>query len=108
MARDFAVSFYHSRAWKHARAAYLRKPVDTPWGVVPPGMCERCYARGELVPAVVVHHVTHISPQNVGDPSVTLDESNFQRLCVDCHAAVHSGNERPRVAFDEHGNVIRR
>jgi predicted HNH restriction endonuclease len=52
--------------------------------------------------------VRHITPENINDPYVTLDERNFQRLCVDCHAAVHSGCERPRVAFDEMGNVVRR
>lgn len=108
MARDFAVGFYHSKAWKRARAAYMSKTLDSPWGKIPPMLCERCYANGETKPAVVVHHIRHISPSNINDPSVTLSEDNFQRLCVDCHAAVHSGVERPRVAFDAQGNVIRR
>lgn len=86
----------------------MAKPVDTPFGVVPPGMCELCYANGDVVPAKVVHHKVHLTPQNIGDPHVTLSFSNFQRLCQDCHALVHSGQERPRAAFDEHGNVIRR
>ena len=80
-------------------------------GRVPPGMCERCYAHGALVPAKVVHHITPISEDNVDDPNVTLNLDNLMRLCQDCHAVVHSSNKdavRPRVAFDEHGNVIRR
>ena len=107
MAREFAVAFYHSGAWKRAREAYMKKVVDSPWGKVPPYVCERCFAQGETTAATVVHHVRHITPENINDPYVTLDERNFQRLCVDCHAAVHSGCERPRVAFDEMGNVVR-
>ncbi len=108
MARDFAVAFYHSPAWLHNRKAYMEMVVDTPFGLVPPGMCERCFERGELVPAKVVHHKIHLSPDNISDPSVTLGFDNFQRLCQDCHAAVHKGCEAPRVAFDEFGNVVRR
>jgi len=107
MARDFAKSFYKSSAWLRNRKLYMQQPVDTPFGIVPPYMCERCYANGELVPAKVVHHVTHLSPQNINDPNVTLSFANFQRLCQDCHAIVHSGQEPTRAVFDASGNVIR-
>lgn len=111
MARDFALVFYHSMPWRRAQAAYMRKPIDTPFGIVPPYLCERCYEKGQLKPAKVVHHKTFLTPQNINDPFVTLCPDNFMRLCQDCHAAVHSsGNDDAdrRVAFDEYGNVIRR
>lgn len=108
MAQDWAVAFYHSPAWLRNRKIYMERAIDTPFGIVPPQMCERCYANGELVPAKVVHHVTWLTPENINDPHVTLSFDNFQRLCQDCHAAVHSGYERPRVDFDENGNVVRR
>lgn len=132
MAQDFATAFYHSPAWRKNRARYLQAVVDTyghvlkarsdgtyfyfdergkitdvlSFNVVPPGMCERCFARGELTPAKVVHHIVHITPDNINDPKVTLAYDNFQRLCQDCHAFVHSGQEEPRVSFDEDGNII--
>lgn len=108
MSREFATAFYHSPAWLHNRKAYMEMPIDTAFGIVPPGMCERCYERGDLVPAKVVHHKIHLSTQNINDPKVTLGFDNFMRLCQDCHAAVHKGYDPPRVAFDEHGNVVRR
>lgn len=86
----------------------MRLPIDSPWGIIPPLMCERCYEAGKLVPAKVVHHKVHLSPQNINDPNITLSFDNFQRLCQDCHAAVHSGQEPMRMSFDEHGNVVRR
>ena len=133
MSQEFATAFYHSSAWETTRAAYMSSVVDTyghvlsaradgsyfyfdergritdvlPFNVVPPGMCERCFARGELKPAKLVHHIRHLTPENINDPEVTLDFSNFQRLCQDCHAFVHSGQEEPRVSFDEDGGAIR-
>lgn len=85
----------------------MAKVIDTPFGLIPPNMCERCYEQGKLVPAKVVHHKTILTPENINDPHVTLSFSNFQRLCQDCHAAVHAGHEPTRAIFDEYGNVIR-
>jgi len=108
VAQDWAVAFYHSKAWLHNREAYMTKPIDTPFGIVPPGLCERCYAQGTRRPAKIVHHVIHLTPYNINDPHITLSFDNFQRLCQDCHAAVHSGEEETRAAFDANGNVVRR
>ena len=69
-------------------------------------MCERCFENGELVPAKVVHHRIHLTPQNINDPHVTLSYDNMQRLCQECHASVHSGQRKPRVTFDENGKLI--
>lgn len=86
----------------------MKMTLDTPFGLIPPMMCERCYEQGRLRPAKVVHHVTHLTPQNISDPHVALSYDNFQRLCQDCHAAVHTGYEPPRYTFDAEGNVIAR
>ena len=104
MAREFARAFYKSAAWLKARDAYIRS-VD--------GLCERCLERGRLVPGAIVHHRVHLTPDNVGDPDVTLSFDNLEYVCRDCHAAEHPeiyGRDRPdgpRVAFDEDGNVVR-
>lgn len=108
MAQDWAVAFYHSPAWLHNRKAYMGKPVDTPFGIVPPGLCERCYSLGIMRPAKVVHHKTHLNPDNISDPRVALSFDNFQRLCQDCHAYVHTGYEPPRYTFDADGNILPR
>lgn len=108
VAQDWAVAFYHSPAWRRNRRAYLERVIDTPYGLVPPMMCERCYANGKLVPAKVVHHVIHLTPQNIDDPHVSLSFDNFQRLCQDCHAFVHTGYEPPRYTFDSDGNLVER
>lgn len=136
MARDFAKSLYHSPMWLKNRKTYMSLYVDlaghriytrtksngeteyywvddggydiavSPDRIVPPGLCELCFSRGIYKPAKLVHHIIHVSPENVDDPHITLNYDNFQRLCQDCHAEVHRGTPESRVTFDEHGNVV--
>lgn len=109
MARDFARAFYHSGAWKRVRKAYMALPLQSPYGVVPPGMCERCFARGVLRPADTIHHITHLSPANINNPKYTLSYSNLMRVCRDCHAELHSGTSNlppSRTFFGPNGEVL--
>lgn len=105
MSREFARAFYHSKAWKTTRDAYMRAGR---------GLCEPCLAAGKYVQAEIVHHKVHLTPENVDDPEITLNENNLERVCRDCHARAHPevyglDEEQPlRVGFDENGNVVRR
>ena len=104
----FAKPFYKSKAWQDVRGYVMDRAH---------GLCERCAARGELVPAEVVHHTTPLTPENVGDPEISLNPERLQALCHDCHTEVHQAlgigamngkkAQEPRVRFDEEGNVIR-
>lgn len=108
MAQSWAVDFYHSKQWVDTRMAYMSLPIQTDHGVCPPGMCERCFEMGKLTSANTVHHIEWLTPSTIDDTHKTLDFSNLMRVCMDCHAAIHAGipAEKPRVAFDEEGNVI--
>ena len=134
VAQPFAYDFYHSRSWERTRSAYLNTLLDTsgnvlvstdvdgktvyvrqddasrtpvPYGiVVPPGMCERCFRMGEYTPATLVHHIRHLTPENIDDVSVALDFANLMRVCADCHAYLHSDRSGRRVTFDDAGNVV--
>lgn len=104
MARDFAVAFYHSKAWKDTREAYMRSHQS---------LCEPCLRRGVCKPAAIVHHKVHLTPENISDPSIALSFDNLELVCRDCHAAEHPEiygvrNDTCRVAFDDMGNVIRK
>ena len=104
VARDFSYAFYNSQRWKDTRNAYMRMGR---------GLCEPCLAAGRYTPAVIVHHKVHLTPENIGDPSITLSFDNLERVCRDCHAAEHPeiyGGEtecKMRVGFDADGNVVR-
>lgn len=98
MAREFARAFYSSRRWKNCRAAYL-KSVG--------GLCERCYRKGLIVPATMVHHSVYLSERNINNPHVTLNWNNLEALCDACHAAEHEQNmQKRRFYVDKQGNVI--
>ncbi len=134
MAQDFSRRLYHSAAWRRNSKNYINAILDTSGhvlvsmteggrtfycrrddplhvpvpnsSVVPPGVCERCFMMGELTPATLVHHKVHLTPKNVNDPKVALSYDNFQRLCQDCHAFVHSGQTDMRAEFDESGSIV--
>ena len=67
-------------------------------------------------PAEEVHHIEHLSPKNIDDPSVTLNMSNLMSLCRACHFEEHRGehgkgreaNEGYEYTFDENGMLIRK
>lgn len=109
VARDFSRHVYHSARWAAIRDLAMKREVTTQ-GFVPSGMCELCFSHGLYRPAKVVHHIVHITPENVDDPGVTLNADNLMRLCQDCHAAVHSSADYDgpsRYHFDEAGNIVR-
>lgn len=97
MAREFAEPFYKSKAWQDCRSAYI-KSVG--------GLCEDCLARGIYRPGVIVHHINHLTPENIIDPSVALSWSNLRYVCRDCHATEHRHVKARRYTIDECGKVI--
>ena len=73
--QQYAETFYKSFAWQQCRDSYARSVGY---------LCEECGAAGEIV-----HHIKHITPDNINDPNITLGFDNLQLLCRDCHAKKH-------------------
>ena len=94
--KPWAKEFYQSVTWHNCRAAYI-KSVG--------GLCERCLKRGLYVPGVIVHHKTHLTPGNIGDPTISCSFDNLELLCRDCHADEHQRVKR-RYRIDEGGRVV--
>lgn len=92
--KGFADTFYTSTAWKKCARGYRRSVGD---------LCEKCRARGLIVPAEEVHHKIHLTPQNITRPEIALNWQNLVALCKDCHIKVHRGEKRWTVDAD--GNV---
>ena len=107
--------FYTSKKWRNLRDTYA-KSQDY--------ICERCfrpcykksdkeYKRlkelGEDVVFGIVHHKEHLTDTNYQDPSISMEWSNLELLCIKCHNKEHntSTNEvREDVKFDEQGRII--
>ncbi|WP_461213859.1 HNH endonuclease signature motif containing protein [Lacticaseibacillus sp. GG6-2] len=98
--REISEPFYHSKAWRQCRAAYIDSVG---------GLCERCLKRGIIKPGYIVHHKHYITKDNINDPNVTLNWDNLEYLCFDCHQQEHFekvGVLRPDVQFDATGQLV--
>lgn len=95
--KEFARPFYNSRSWLETRAAYA---ASVGW------LCEDCLERGIYTPGKVVHHIEHLTPENIGDPQVTLNWKNLRLVCQDCHAEEHRRGAGLRYAVGPGGEVI--
>lgn len=80
MAQDFSRAFYNSAAWKACRESYKRSKG---------GLCEDCLKQGRITAGAEVHHIKALTPDNIGNPNITLNWDNLCLLCKDCHAKRH-------------------
>ena len=85
--------FYSSIQWQHTRDYIFRRDK---------GLCQDCLDKGRITPAEEVHHIIPITPENITDPSVTLNEENLISLCKECHKARHGARDY-RYTVDEFG-----
>ena len=109
MSRQFSKQFYDSAQWERVRTGVLMRDRY---------MCTRCGR-----PAEEVHHIKHLTPENINDPNVSLNPNNLTSLCRDCHFEEHR-NDRARghtrdgreidhreveegFMFDENGQLVR-
>ena len=83
--------FYFTNAWKECRKAYFKKVG---------GLCEKCKAKGLIVPAEIIHHKVHLNAENVKDPSIALNFDNLVAECRTCHGAEHGRPKRYHIAED--------
>lgn len=96
MAKPFARKFYASAQWKRTQEAVMKAHNY---------VCQRCGR-----PAKIVHHKTWLTPDNINDPNITLDWSNLEPLCQDCHNAEHQqngGDTAQGLTFDTTGHLIK-
>lgn len=99
MAKDFAKAFYRSRAWIDCKRAYAASVG---------GLCEECRAKGKIEPGVIVHHIVHLNPQNIGDPTISLAFSNLKLLCHACHDKTHGYGPSKSYKFLPDGTIVPR
>lgn len=93
--KEYAKRLYKSKAWQRCRDRYAASVG---------GLCERCRASGRITPGEIVHHKIYISPENVSDPTVTLNFNNLELLCREHHAEEHE-RKKKRYKVDEYGRV---
>ena len=90
---SFAHEFYKSWPWIRCSKAYRVERSN---------LCERCLAKGLIVPGDVVHHKIKLTPENINDPAISLNWDNLELLCKRCHIEEHRGT---RWRADELGHI---
>jgi len=80
VAKDFARSFYSSKAWQDCRSEYAKRKHY---------LCEDCLRRGIYKPGVIVHHIEELTPFNITNPEIALGFDNLELLCRECHLREH-------------------
>ena len=94
MHHDEAIErFYTTTAWRKCRAAVLKEHS---------GLCQLCLSKGLIEPAVHVHHIKPLTPDNLDDPRIALDRSNLMALCEACHSEQH---RKKRWRCDAMGHI---
>lgn len=99
MSREFAKAFYGSKQWQECREAYAKSQRY---------LCENCLAKGLYIPGEIVHHIIELNPDNINDPSVTLNFDNLRLVCRRCHAEEHGARKGARYFITDDGRVIAR
>ena len=69
--KPWAEHFYKSQQWQHVRDYVMKRDRM---------LCQDCLAKGLTVPAEEVHHIIPLQPENITDPSITLDENTEEVL----------------------------
>ena len=84
--------FYKSDEWHLARAIKIANQN---------GLRENCGKPGNEV-----HHIIHLTINNVDDPNVSLNQNNLKLLCTDCHNKEHHRFGRfDSYYFDANGDL---
>lgn len=95
MAQKFSKPFYNSAAWIKTARMIREQHFH---------LCQICGA-----PAKEVHHIKFLTPDNIGDTSITLNPDNLVLVCYDCHNYIHQRGGNPdarRILFDDDGNPV--
>lgn len=96
MAKEWAATFYNSKAWERCRLTFLQSKFF---------ICERCEGA-----ATIAHHKEYLAPENINNPDITLNWDNLEALCQDCHNKEHMGGDvmAEGLYFNEHGELVKK
>lgn len=96
MAREFSKSFYRSKQWKDVRQYVFNRDL---------GLCTKCGRPGEEV-----HHTVWLTPDNINNPEITLNDKLLITLCRDCHQRIHNKSSvvAEGLMFNEFGELVQK
>ena len=75
-------AFYNSRSWKNTKTMKMNTNP----------LCERCLSEKKIKSTEMVHHITSLD-----DGGESLEMSNLQSLCYQCHAILTAEKMKGKV-----------
>ena len=97
MGAEWANAFYWSPEWRKCRKGFISYKR---------GLCERCLAKGLIVPGFHVHHKVYLTPENITDPRISLNWDNLELLCEKCHEDTHNARHtKTRMVVNKDGTI---
>lgn len=99
--KEYAKEFYKSKRWHNIREIIIERDL---------GLCQVCLRNGFYTKGKIVHHIKPVTPENIGDPKITLNTDNLELVCYDCHEKIHRrqrGEISGRYSLDELGRIVR-
>ena len=87
--------FYRSKVWRETRERFLE--------LYP--FCEECLKNKRYTPATLVHHRVHLNEKNINNPKISLDFSNLEAVCLECHNTIHMRKVGRRYTVGSDGKV---
>ncbi len=101
MGREFSRKLYRTKEWQKVRKLAFKRDN---------GVCQHCYRRyAKITKGEEVHHIIHLTPDNIIDLDIAYGLDNLITLCRSCHMEVHS-RKKPTIEdgliFDGEGNLI--
>ena len=56
-----------------------------------------------------MHHIIHLSPENVDNPEISINQDNLLLLCKECHNKKHERfTDKKKYKFDSDGNIVKK
>lgn len=96
--REFSKKFYKSKQWRKCRQQYIDSRI-----IIDGGLCETCHQRL----GYIVHHKTWITPDNINNSEITLNQDNLKYDCLVCHNKEKEfEKEEIKYIFDENGDCV--
>lgn len=80
MAQDWAMPLYKSDAWRDLRRVLIAERGQR---------CEHCGKMISDPSKIEADHIIELTPENINDASIALNQDNVQLLCKECHRLKH-------------------
>ncbi len=80
MAQKFSKQFYSCKAWRDL--SFLCRTESG-------GKCSKCNNIFADISKLKAHHKMELTPDNINDSNISLNKSNIEVLCTDCHNREH-------------------